>query len=73
VKLFEIEPMLYDGAHSNITHIMVRLMASAIHFDNNQIVFMILYTQQCGCVLINPVSVAAGPPLDYVLFALSYF
>jgi hypothetical protein len=30
----------------------VRLTASAIHFDNNQIVFLILYAQQGSHVLI---------------------
>jgi hypothetical protein len=65
VKLFEIEPCSKE-ARPNITDIIVRLMASAIHFDNNQIVFMILYTEQRG------VKPRAGCSITW-LFALSYF
>jgi hypothetical protein len=54
--------MLYGwGGSFNIIDIMVRLTASAIHFDNNQIVFMILYTEQCGCVVINPSQLPSNP------------
>jgi hypothetical protein len=42
---------------------MVRLVELAIHFPADQIVFMILYTEQRGCVLMNLVST---PLLDYI-------
>jgi hypothetical protein len=54
--------MLY-GRHSfkNVTDIMVRLTASAIHLNNNQIVFMILYTEQCWRRTYKPGLSCSGP------------